>query len=100
MPAFKAAVPHHLSAEEAKQRVDSLMRSIDQKYPGMVSNLTSEWNDNLLSLAFTVYGFNIKSDLKVEDQKVDINGNIPLAALPFKGKIQETISEKLKELLA
>ncbi len=100
MPAFKAAVPHHLSAEEAKQRVDSLMRSIDQKYPGMVSNLTSQWTGNLLSLAFTVYGFNIKSDLKVEDEKVDINGNIPLAALPFKGKIQETISEKLKELLA
>ncbi|WP_153559262.1 polyhydroxyalkanoic acid system family protein [Roseimaritima sediminicola] len=100
MPAFKTSVPHGLSADEAKQRVDALMQTIDKKYPGMVNNLTSQWNDNRLSLAFTVYGFDIKSDLVVEDQRVDIDGKIPLAALPFKGKVQETISTKLQELLA
>jgi len=100
MPAFKTEVPHNLPAEEAKQRVDSLMQSIDEKYPGMVSNLSSQWTGNLLSLAFTVYGFKIKSEVLVEEQQVAIDGNIPLTALPFKGKIQETITQRLNELLA
>ncbi len=100
MPAFSTEVPHSLTADEAKQRVHSLMQSIDEQYPGMVNNLTSEWNANVLSLAFSVYGFSVKSDLAVYEERVAIAGNIPLTAMPFKSKIQAAISEKLGELLS
>lgn len=100
MPAFQTEVPHHLPADEAKSRVDSLLASIEDQYPGVVSNLQSQWEANVLSIAFTAFGFNVKSNLTVEDQKVGVAGNIPLTAMPLKSKIQATITEKLSELLA
>lgn len=99
MPAFKTEVPHSLSQEDARERVDQMKDSIHEQYPGLVSDLSSEWNENTLSLQFSVYGFKIKSALEVQVQCVIVNGNIPLAALPFKGKVQQTIGDKLSELL-
>ena len=44
-------------------------------------------------------GFKVSGNLTVENNKIDIVGDIPFLALPFKQQIEETISKQAKQLL-
>lgn len=100
MPSFKTEVPHQLSSSEARSRVEALVVEISEQYGDMISELQGDWNQNCLSVSFRAMGFAISSDVRVEEERVAVDGKIPMAALPFKGKIQNTIVDKLNELLS
>ncbi len=53
-----------------------------------------------MDYSFSTYGFNIKGDIDVEPDQVKVNGNLPFAAMMFKGKIEQTVREELEKLLA
>lgn len=99
MAAIRTEVPHDLEVDVARQRVDRLLNEIRQQYPDMVTDLRGEWSENVLNVSFRAYGFDIVSNVHVHERRVAVIGTIPLAALPFKGKIQRTIVDKLTELL-
>jgi hypothetical protein len=100
MPRINASVKHGLGAEQAQLRVEQLMERIRQDYGDMVSDLTGQWSDRTLQVSFRAYGFRIASDVQIEEEAIAVQSEIPLAALPFKGKIQQTIVGKLEEVLA
>lgn len=100
MPSLTIAVPHGLTAEEAKERLQSLFTKIKEKYGDQVSNLEESWDGNKLAYAFSTFGFNIKGDMNVEPNEVQVNGSIPFAAMMFKGKIEQTVREQLEKTLA
>ena len=99
MPSFQTEVPHELGASEARSRVEALVTKIGEQYGDMISDLEGDWIQNRLNVSFRAMGFAIQSDVHVEEERVAVNGKIPMAALPFKGKIQNTIVDKLNELL-
>lgn len=100
MPKIKTEVEHDLGAEEARRRLDRLMDRIRADYSDMVSDLHGTWREeDTLAVAFKAYGFSIASDVLVRERSVIVDGSIPLAAVPFKGKIQQTIVGKLQEVL-
>lgn len=99
MPSFKTEIPHALTTEEAKYRVTRAMESVGAQYAGTVDQLSSCWDDNLLTVGFTIYGMNIQSNLQVHEQHVAIDAKIPLIAVPLKGKIEQTLNEQLGRLL-
>jgi hypothetical protein len=45
-------------------------------------------------------GFDVSGKVDVEDHEVNMDGQIPFAALAFKGKIESVLREKMTELLA
>lgn len=100
MPRIETAVNHSLGAEEARRRLDDLMNLIRRDYSDMVSDLKGGWKDDTLEVSFRAYGFTISSDVQVEPNRVAVRGEIPWAAVAFKGKIQQTIVGKLEEVLA
>ncbi len=100
MPRIETAVNHSLGAEEAKRRLDDLMTLIRRDYSDMVSDLKGGWEGETLNVSFRAYGFNISSNVNVEPNRVAVRGEIPFAAIAFKGKIQQTIVSKLEEILA
>ncbi len=100
MPSLTIAVPHTLTAEEAKERLQSLFSKIKEKYGDQVSNLEESWDGNKLAYAFSTFGFNIKGDMNVEPNEIQINGSIPFAAMMFKGKIEQSVREQLEKTLA
>jgi len=89
-----------LTAEQAKERLQSLFSKIKEKYGDQVSNLEESWDGNKLAYAFSTFGFNIKGDMNVEPNEVQINGTIPFAAMMFKGKIEQSVREQLEKTLA
>jgi hypothetical protein len=100
MPNLSLTVSHQLDQQQAIERLKGFLDKVKQRYQDQVSNLEENWNDNQLQFGFTTYGFNVKGNLDVQADAVVIDGQIPLAAMMFKGKIEQTIRDELTRLLA
>ena len=99
MPKMNVKVPHSLGEEIALERVKSLLSNMKQEYGNQIQNLQESWNENAGKFSFSAMGFSISGELKVASNQVELNGKLPLAALPFKGSIEKSIRQKANELL-
>jgi putative polyhydroxyalkanoate system protein len=100
MPKFGVRVPHNLSQEEARSRLERFAELLQQKYQDKVSDLNQSWNGDTLDFSFKSYGIQLKGGIAVTDKELDLNGELPFAAMMFKGKIESEIREQLEKIVA
>jgi hypothetical protein len=99
VPKFHLEVPHSLSAEEAKSRLERFIESMHARFQDKVSDVSQSWSGNTLTFAFKTFGFKVAGAIDSLEQKLDVNGDIPLAAMMFKGKIESEVKEQLSRLM-
>jgi hypothetical protein len=99
MPGFQVNVPHGLGKEQATERLKVFLQKVAERYKDQVSRMEGNWVENVLTFAMTTYGFTISGKLTVEDSSARIEGQLPFAALAFKGKIEKSISDELQKQL-
>lgn len=99
MPSMTLAVPHQLGQVDASNRLKHFLEKVKHHYAGQVSGLSETWTDNVLQFGFTTYGFKIDGKLTVEPAQVVVDGQLPFAAMMFKGKIEQSIRSELTKLL-
>jgi hypothetical protein len=99
MPSMKMSIQHNLPREKAIERLKNMTEQIKKQYGNMVQNLSESWSNDTGSFSFTVMGFDVSGNVKVEDREVKLDGQIPIAALAFKGRIESVIRDKMTELL-
>ncbi len=100
MPSLKLTYPHQLGQEEAAARLKKLLAKVKQHYQDQVSDLQESWNDNTLTFGFTTYGFKVNGNVVVQPSEVVLDGQIPFAAMMFKGKIENALKDQLSKTLA
>lgn len=100
MPAFSVSAPHSLGRQSATERLHGVMGKVQQKYPNQVSDLEESWDENVMSFAFTTYGFRIKGQAQVDDDQVRLDGELPFAAMMFRGRIEQSIQDELVKMLS
>jgi hypothetical protein len=100
MPKFSVEAPHQLGQDEAVARVKGLLERVKEKYQSQVSDLEESWADNVLSFRFKTYGFKINGKLVAQNDDIKIDGDLPIAAMMFKGRIEQTIRDELVKRLA
>jgi hypothetical protein len=100
MPGFQVHVPHQLGKQQAIERLRPFVENIAKHYKERVSKSEGSWADNVLTFALTTYGFVLSGALTVEEDAVRVQGQIPFAALPFKGKIEQSFAGELQKELA
>lgn len=100
MPKISTIVPHTLGQEQAQQRLRAFLPRVREHYGSQVSNLQESWDDNQLNFRFTTFGIDIRGHLLVHEADVQFNGDLPFAAMMFKGKIESSIRDELGKLLA
>lgn len=100
MPAFQVEVTHTLTRDEAITRLRSFVERVREHYKDQVSSVEGSWVENLLDFSITSYGFSISGKLTVEDQLAKLAGQIPFAALAFRGKIEKSFASELKKALS
>ena len=100
MPGFNTEVEHQLGREEAVERLKKFLEQVRQKYSEFVTELQGAWNDNVLTFSLKTYGFKIDGTLTVEDRLARLTGNLPFAALAFRGKIEQSIVSELRRELS
>ena len=99
MPSFNTEVSHSLGKEKAKQRLESFLDRAAQVYKDQVSELRGEWSGDTLNFHMTTYGFTISGDLAVEEESVKMQGQLPFAAVAFRGKIEKSFAKELQRAL-
>jgi len=92
--------PHSLGKLEALERLKGFLTKVKERHHDKVSNLQEDWQDNKLAYSFSTYGFSVKGDVVVEENEVRLNSQLPMAAMMFKGKIEQTIRDELARVLA
>lgn len=100
MPALKMTFPHQLGRQTAQERLQTRLEKLLDRYGAQVSNLRQSWTDNVLNFGFTTYGFAIQGNVTVEENEVRLDGQIPFAAMMFKGKIEQSLREQMTKVLA
>jgi hypothetical protein len=92
-------VPHQLSADEAKSRLERQAEFLQSRFGDQVKDMTQSWVGNILNFGFKTMGMRFDGSVGVEDQRVVVNGDIPFAAVMFKGKIENEIRQQLEKIL-
>jgi len=93
-------IPHTLGKEQALERVQGLLRKLQADQKDIVQNVSENWQGNEGAFSFSAKGFDLSGNIRVEDNKVHINGQLPFALSFFKGKISQIIQEKAAEVLS
>jgi hypothetical protein len=100
MPSIKFSVPHNLSQSEATSRLQNVIGDLKQKYGDRIQNLRESWEDDRGDFSFEAMGFRLSGSILIEPSSVEFNGQIPMAALPFKSRIESIAKERLHALLS
>ena len=100
MPKLSVAVPHELGKEEATSRVKGFAEKLNERYQDQAKDLEHAWEDDTLSFSFRTMGMNFKGAIAVAEDAVNIDGDLPFAAMMFKGKIESSCREELTKLLS
>lgn len=99
MPKMNISVAHEMGRDEACQRLRGFLNLVKERYQDQVSNLEEEWTESTLVFGFTTYSFNIRGQLVVDEDQVNLDGELPFAAMMFKGRIESEIREQLGRVL-
>ena len=99
MPGFSTEVPHTLGQEQATERLKGFVEKVRERYQDQVKDMEGEWSGHTLNVSFKTYGFAIKATVDVEEDAVKLNGQLPFAAVAFRGKIEQSISGELEKVL-
>jgi putative polyhydroxyalkanoate system protein len=100
MPKFGVRVPHNLTQPEARSRLERFAELLQQKYQDKLSDLNQSWEGDTLKFRFKSYGIQLQGGIAVTDNELDLNGELPFAAMMFKGKIESEIREQLEKIVA
>ena len=100
MPGFLTAVDHSLGQAEAQARVSTFLDQVQKQYQDMVSSWSGEWEENELSFELIAMNMKVTGVLEVTEDAVLVGGKIPFAMMMFKGRMENTMREELRKLLA
>jgi hypothetical protein len=100
MPGMNVEVPHAMGKEAAVEKLKSLMDHIQARYKDQVKDIQQSWDENVLNFSFKSFGLTITGALTVEDDKATLDGKLPIAAMAFRGQIENSIREELQKQLS
>ena len=99
MPKLELHIPHNLTQSEALSRIQNFLPQLKEQHSDKIKDLEESWNGNTGEFKFKISGFKVSGTLQIGEDNVLIKGELPFAAILFKGQIEETIKLKAEELL-
>ena len=99
MAKFNMVFPNALPQSEALRRVQGEIESLKVQFGDTVGDLRDSWrNDTYLFEGMTM-GVSVSGVILVKASQIEIAANLPWLAMPFKGRIETVIRERLRTLL-
>jgi hypothetical protein len=76
------------------------MVRMKEEHKDQVSDLQESWQGNRLDYSFKTFGLKVRGAVEVHEDNVAVHTDLPLAAIMFKGRIEQEIRETLEKALA
>ena len=101
MPKLKHTIQHTLPIGDAKARLQaSLVESLTRQSGQDFLLCDESWQADIGHYAFMVGSYSISMQIRVRVGQLEINGKIPLAALPFRRQIKKDFSAIANQILS
>ena len=100
MAALNLSVPHNLGQAEAQARRERFLEDIRLRHAAELNDVRGGWTANILEIELDIRGIGVSGRMIVEETHVHVSGPLPLAALFFRGLIEQTIRGELERALA
>jgi hypothetical protein len=100
MPKFNVNVPHEIDRTEAIEKLKSFMDGAKKDAPVELSDVEESWDDDgNLQFAFKAMGFRIAGEMVTQGKEISVTGNLPFAAMPFRGALETQLASKIREAI-
>ena len=99
MAKFNMGLPHALPQDEALRRIRAEVETLKGEYGDKVGDLRDSWNDDSYEFQGVTQGFAVSGVILVRPSQIEISANLPWLAMPFKGRIEAAIRERMRNLL-
>ncbi len=97
MPNFAVVVDHESERQDVVVRLRVFSRQIQADLPIELSDLEEKWDsEGNLAFAFKALGFRISGTMVTCEERVTVTGQLPFAALPFRGAIENQVEETIR----
>ena len=92
-------LPHRTNKDSAVARVKKALIDARPHMAGQVIIDKEEWNNSMLTFAFTTQGKQITGTVRVTDTDYIVDAKLPLLWRVFEGKIEKMIKEQASAML-
>ncbi len=97
MPKVSVSIPHQLTADEAMAKAKPAMDKMANDFQG--SDVQTTVDGNRADFSFKSLGFTIKGALVASDNDLNVDVDLPFAAMMFKDKAEAAIRKNLTRAL-
>lgn len=91
MAQFQTVVPHQLGRSAARARLEQVLPRMAAGFGDQLRDLHGAWHDHELHYGFTAVGFKITGQIIVEEAAARVHCQLPMAAMLFRGRIEQEI---------
>ena len=100
MPKFNVSVPHSLERDEAVSRLKGFSEKVREDTPVELTEVYESWDeDGNLQFSFKAMGMKISGSVITSTVEVTVFGDLPFAAVMFRGAIETQIKVKIVEAM-
>jgi len=98
---MRVAVPHSLSKDEVRRRLDSKQDSIANFVPGGMADIETEWaSEDRMLMTIRAMGQALTGNVDIEDSEVVFTIDLPPALSFVEPMIQGALTDKGRKLLS
>jgi putative polyhydroxyalkanoate system protein len=92
-------IPHQLSREEARRRIQGQIDQLRQQHGGMLSRLEDRWTGDRLDFTAAAMGVTVSGWAVVEDNVVRLEVVLPWLLAALAGPVKQRIEQQGRNLL-
>lgn len=101
MPSFKVTVPHEHPPQAIAQKLRGFAEQVRAENAQQVTQVVEIWDEHgNLDFSFKAFGFSISGRMEHIAQAVQVQGNLPLAAWPFRSMVEQKIVETIQKIIS
>jgi putative polyhydroxyalkanoate system protein len=91
---MRIAVPHNLTREDARQKVDQRLSSLLRQFGHQAEEMEHEWVGDKLRFKGRAKGLKVEGTVEVTDAAMIVDAKLPLIAMAFEGRIREAVQKE------
>ncbi|HYR29873.1 MAG TPA: polyhydroxyalkanoic acid system family protein [Thermoanaerobaculia bacterium] len=95
---MRIAVPHHTSKATARQQVEQRLGQLLGQFSHQAADLHHEWTGDTLHFKGKARGLSVQGTVDVTDTEVIIDAKLPFIAMPFEGRIRQTVEQEAERM--
>ncbi len=96
---MKLEFNHNLGQTQALNKIKNFAQELLSEHKDLIDEVNQDWKDNVCDFLIKAKGQKISGVLKVLENKIELEGKIPMFLKPFQGQIESIIRNEVEKLL-